>query len=760
MLVSKIISIKGLSRFDALNASGDVGFRRLTLIYGDNGTGKTSLAAVFRSLATGDRFYLDERATLGAATGPEVSILIAGGTAKFKDGAWTATVPDLEVFDTNFVNENVYTGDRVELEHRKNLYEVVVGQTAVGLARRIDEINSESKSAARRLTDLDKELSSRYQGPYALEAFLNLQPEPDLDQKVEAVTGQLNASRKAKEIVARPQPAPVNIPTPPDGVFEVLRSTTETVSEEAEQRVKRHIADHLDPRGEAWLRQGLGYSDSRDSCPFCQQKLNDASAISLYREYFSQAYREHTVQIQRAMDSVERTLSDEARTRIHEVLLKNQSIADSWKDLADLNHLRFELHDLDTAWDSARERLRGAFHEKLRNPSDAPEETDRAEAALAGLIEELQKLSAHNEQIQKANDQIADLKKASASADTVALESELRRLRNMQIRQQDETAALCDEYIAAQSKKAELESEKKVTRQSLEAAATDLLTEHEKEINRLLACFGARFRITETKPSFSGGAASSTYKIAINDQPLSLGSGKTPKGQPSFRTALSAGDKSTLALAFFLAKLRRDTNLANKAVMFDDPLSSLDLFRLTFTQQEISRIAGEANQAVVLSHDPYFLKGLLDGMESADVRTLTLARQGSGFTLQPWDVDEYCLLQSHKDYFVLKRFAADGVSPGSEPLIVARSIRPYLEGNLRHRFPAEFSGIHMLGKMIAKIREAQAAPLNLLQLQLSELEDINDYSKRFHHGGPGAPPTPNEAELFAYVERAFKFVQQ
>jgi hypothetical protein len=34
-----------------------------------------------------------------------------------------------------------------------------------------------------------------------------------------------------------------------------------------------------------------------------------------------------------------------------------------------------------------------------------------------------------------------------------------------------------------------------------------------------------------------------------------LGDGTTPLGQPCFRTTLSAGDKSTLALAFFLAQL-------------------------------------------------------------------------------------------------------------------------------------------------------------------------------------------------------------
>jgi wobble nucleotide-excising tRNase len=71
----------------------------------------------------------------------------------------------------------------------------------------------------------------------------------------------------------------------------------------------------------------------------------------------------------------------------------------------------------------------------------------------------------------------------------------------------------------------------------------------------------------------------------LNDQLLDLGDERTPRGQPCFGTALSSGDNSALGLAFFLAKLRRDTTLGGKAVVFDDPLSSLDLFRQSFTSR-------------------------------------------------------------------------------------------------------------------------------------------------------------------------------
>lgn len=55
MPIKTIVSLKHIGRFKSLTAKGggDVQFKRLTLVYGANGHGKTTLAGVLRSLATG-----------------------------------------------------------------------------------------------------------------------------------------------------------------------------------------------------------------------------------------------------------------------------------------------------------------------------------------------------------------------------------------------------------------------------------------------------------------------------------------------------------------------------------------------------------------------------------------------------------------------------------------------------------------------------------------------------------------------------------
>ena len=117
----------------------------------------------------------------------------------------------------------------------------------------------------------------------------------------------------------------------------------------------------------------------------------------------------------------------------------------------------------------------------------------------------------------------------------------------------------------------------------------------------------------------------------INNTPVDLGDTDTPLDRPSFRNTLSSGDRSTLALAFFLAQLHHDPNKAAKLVVFDDPFNSQDSFRKDCTVQKIKKCGEECAQFVVLSRDQRFLKRVWDrlqGAHSAERKCLELVRIG------------------------------------------------------------------------------------------------------------------------------------
>jgi wobble nucleotide-excising tRNase len=140
-MIKKIISIKNVSRFADYNAKGDIEFRKLTLIYAENGRGKTTLCDVFRSLQTGNGDYIAGRTTIPNAGQAELTMRLDNGNADFRGGSWTSILPAIVIFDSTFVHDNIYAGDYVDHEHKKNLYRVIVGEEGVRLAKTVDELD-------------------------------------------------------------------------------------------------------------------------------------------------------------------------------------------------------------------------------------------------------------------------------------------------------------------------------------------------------------------------------------------------------------------------------------------------------------------------------------------------------------------------------------------------------------------------------------------------------------------------------------------
>lgn len=112
-----------------MDTAATITLGRLVLIYAENGRGKTTLAAVLRSLATGDPIPIIERRRLAATHAPHVVLGCGGGQpdAVFQDGHWNRTFPHIVVFDDAFVDVNIHSGLVVDARHRQNLHEIVLG---------------------------------------------------------------------------------------------------------------------------------------------------------------------------------------------------------------------------------------------------------------------------------------------------------------------------------------------------------------------------------------------------------------------------------------------------------------------------------------------------------------------------------------------------------------------------------------------------------------------------------------------------------
>lgn len=764
-MLEKIVQIKSIGRFRDYNANGDVTFRKLTLIYAENGRGKTTLCAILRSLQTGRPEFVSERKTLGATDAPFVHIRLNNADYRFDGNAWTKPHPDILIFDAVFVNENVYSGDYVEHEHKKNLYRVIVGTEGVRLTREIEELDRQIRDANTDLRAKRDALSIHVPAWIALEDYLQWQPIADIEEQIRRKTEELDARQraaaKASEIQAKELFVKVQLPSPPSDFSTVLAKQLTDIVSDAETKVRQQIARHqMGHQGEPWLSQGLGYV--RDNlCPFCGQGVQANELITAYRSYFSTAYSNLKQEVGQLAQRVNSVIGEAAISSVQEAIAANATLAEFWRQFIplDLPHISFP--DIQQKYATLREKCFALVKRK----QDSPTEAVQPDAAFSAVLAEVDALrtaiATYNAAVDAANIRVNEQKVAARSqADITALRNELAQLDARKRRFEPEVTAACQAYQEVLAHKKDLEEAKFAARQQLDEYCQNLLGTYEQSINEYLDQFNAGFRITNTRHLYTGGTPSSHYQIEINSTALDLGDARTPAGTPCFKTALSSGDRNALALAFFLAVLKQDADIARKIVVFDDPFTSLDRFRRTCTQQLIQRLLDSAEQVVVLSHDPHFLKLLSDECPSAaaNVKTLQMSKAGDTTIIGEWDVQAEAQSSYMKDFSTLLGFYRERKG---DPRAVARTIRPFLEGMLRSHFPGQFQQNEWLGDFINKIRAASATDgLQHAKADLAELEAINNYSKKYHHQqNANADTEPiDEDELHGFVKRTLRLV--
>jgi wobble nucleotide-excising tRNase len=79
MTIVQIKHVQSVGRFRNCPAKDDVAFKKFTLLFGENGRGKTTLCAILRSLQTNQPAFISGRTTLGSSTPPQVVIATADG---------------------------------------------------------------------------------------------------------------------------------------------------------------------------------------------------------------------------------------------------------------------------------------------------------------------------------------------------------------------------------------------------------------------------------------------------------------------------------------------------------------------------------------------------------------------------------------------------------------------------------------------------------------------------------------------------------
>lgn len=736
-------------------------FHKGTLIYAENGRGKSTLTSVLRSAATSDGTIVSGRATVDGTQPPGVVLQFGSGhRVTFAGGSWSESRPELLVFDTDFIEKNVYSGGAVNTGHRKNLLEFALGAAAVAARKVVDDTTAEAQTASERVKQLTLQLSGHHHG-FSLATFEKLPVVPDADAQIAGLQNRVAAANSIESIVKRPVPSTAAEPgLGLDSLFELLRTSLEDVQEDAERIVRSHVSALGSAGAESWLSQGRSFDDGV-RCPYCGQRTEGNELIRAYRTHFNEAYNGLKASVAQLDSGISTRTAPSILETFNQGIALANSAAAAWRDQVAVPKSIFDKATAGTILQELQALLLRLAGQKQASPADrvgSDEEKTKAAELWQRL---LQLMRDANQTVTAAATAIETFKGKLATENVQELAAKIQSLQLAKRRHTAEVVELFGLLTAARTASDKAEKKKKDAREELDTLMKATLSQYEKAINGLLKKFGAAFSIENMDANFRGGAPRSEYGLQLRGKSIPL-----EGGPPSFSTALSEGDKRTLAFAFFVASTLADPKITQRVVIIDDPMSSLDLSRKQHTKTVLKQIHSSAEQLIVLAHDPYFIRDIRDALTPKDgqgqVGVYQLQYVHGGYTdFARFDVDKECESAYYRHHRLLVDFINGG---GGDHTHVAKAIRPMLEGYLHRRFPGMVPRDLMFGQVVTFIRDAKAPhPVTFAQPLVDELHEVNEYAGQFHHDtnpGNADKVVIVPAELRAFSERALNIVHK
>jgi wobble nucleotide-excising tRNase len=761
-MIRRIRLLRNIGQFDSMAAAATMDLRRLVLIYAENGRGKTTLAAILRSLSNGDPIAITERRRLAAEHSPHVVLDCDGGPpdAMFQDGAWNRTLPHLALFDDVFVDANIHSGLAVDARHRQNLHELVLGARGVALSRTIQDLVARIEQHNRALREKAAAIPDAVREGFPVDDFCALSKLPAVDAEIVATERALAAARDQDAVRTTSLFVTLGLPAfAPDAIDRILQRDLPSLGATAEAQVRMHVAT-LGPGGEEWLSDGvqrLTLAVDPGPCPFCAQNLTESILIAHYRAFFSVAYRDLKQEVADELAGVGRSHGGDVPAGFERAVRVAGERRRFWARFCAVPEIAIDTAAVVRDWNAAREAVIAALAAKEAAPLERRALDQDARNAIAAYDAQRQRISELSAALVAANDSIRVVQEQAAEANSDVIARDLARLRATRTRHTADIDRACVDYLAEKDAKVRTEGGREVARNELDAYRTTAFPASQTAINVYLRRFNAGFRLDSVTSTSTRGGPACTYSVLINERPVPVGGANLPEGEPSFRNTLSSGDRNTLALAFFFASLEQDPDLASAVIVIDDPISSLDDHRSLATVQEVRRLSERAGQVMVLSHDKRFLCRLWEGAVPTTRVALEIERDGTGSTLRSWDVNRDSVTEHDRRHALLQEYVTSGNGDQRE---VAKAIRPHLEAFLRVVRPEQFPPGRLLGPFLDLCRQRIGQPNEVLDQQATrELGELKEYANRFHHDTNPAWETEmiNNAELRSFVERGLAF---
>lgn len=763
-MILKVEKISSVGKFRDFTAKGDIAFNFFTLIYADNGCGKTTLASILRSLMKNDESIIRKRLSTNHRADQAVQFFVKDASGNkvaisFGKTGWKSSIQNFEIFDTHFVNENIYSGFEISDEHKKKLHQFVVGAQGVAIKNKILKNKQDKEQKKAELDRIERQILSKVGLGLTddeVKPFIKIKPleAKDVDKRIADATVNLTNARAQKTIIKYLELPLVNR----WGNFDTttiqkdIQATTKAIQDKVLENIfadqLEELSNNIIDNPEDWLRTGFDYvahkkehsknkSLSEVECPFCKQDLStNLQIIKAYTQQFNDTFNEYLARLQTHVTKVSRLNLD--------VLIANKNATRKtfderikfWKEYVKTGIPVFKVLTDTTKLKDAFAEMKKAVEAKAKNPSTAGKTISISD--FQTLYNQVNtNIDALNKSIGVYNNSIRAFKRTIK--DTATAEQELNTLQRIKKRFEKDVITLCDNYVTVFRANKQLEDDYTKLVEAEEADANKFISTYADKVNHYLKnVFETPFQIKDMAHGSRKGKAKDAkveYVLTLDGKAISFDC-----SQPfSVSDCLSEGDKSTIAFSFFLSKMEIDTKLTDKILVFDDPLSSLDRNRREITAHLISELSKSITQTIVLSHNESFIWELYENYDKAHRKVLCINQDFTNDTafIEPLDI---AFLVENKYFVSIKEMEAWMIKPDiKKKEKILGLIRNVLESHLRFKFFRQLnhSATETFGKMIDKLELAGTVTFkdetNRPKI-ISGLRLLNGVSWKPHHG--------------------------
>ncbi len=625
--IKKIKSFKAFCGLDAVEMGE---FKDYNVIFGSNGCGKTSLTRAFELLISKNK-HIEKYRTISTAESPSIEFECKDGSYKIEPNS-NIGAPSfkVEIYDSDFLHNNAPFNSEFGLKKLDDGIIILEGSVLGEETKEINQLKNCKEKVEKRKKKIKDENSAE---------TLSAKQESEIkkyDKEIEKIRKEMTSKpiqitldeikiddicKVSKNKFKDQEDALTNLKKDFDELNEAMKEFDDlkemelpkdyqTIKDKLESlfsfdidkeagQVSKEIKEHISKVGREFIEKGIELQKEMpdNACPFCRQEITN-NIIQVYTSYFNKRIEQFNQDSLEVSGTLKKILE---QWNIKEILQSFERFEPFMKKDSSTNKESLK---------NALEQIK-VLLEKLQKEVDKKWGVKNKEK----FQETDKKLLENYEKFQKCVD-------------------ETRNILKQKKEQKEKLEKLKTELKEARIKKAKHDSyDSQKSKREAERKLSVLNCRHER-LNRLLEKIDKKLKELydqkrpDTKiinnylkalnlPKYS---LDKDYRIVLNSDALENSEAKI---------ILSDGEKTTLAFAYFLARLKlfyKKEDLKKLVVVIDDPISSLDEQRIYNTtclvakiNQELARekLSNEKEekekaQVFVLTHNHTFMARLIN----------------------------------------------------------------------------------------------------------------------------------------------------